>query len=425
MRFYKATIIFLSLSVLLLNSCSQLPKDIHDNDNAYYQIKSLVERLNLHEPDDLPSFYTSSRKSNIIFLRQYEDSKTVEEAEKYIKSYPTLLKDLKPILESRQFRFPEVNKSQTGPDFDVEPIFEISRFLDYSTNLNAFKGNKKAALETAIANLKYTNLILKFDNKNSLSWLVAMTVGPGKTLQNAITTQNFSDKQLLMLRDLLPTKEQYVAKMKIAAKTEYDTIIKELNQERLEKFKAETKTNTDEEKLLLSKLDPVMIRKEFDKTFERLVSGFSFESEPPKNLKEHMKENIEKLTKKELNELAAIFALNGLYGIRERTLTSLTSIEATRITIACKRFELKYGKLPENLNQLVPEFLKEVPKDPFDCKTFRYDSQRKIVYSVGENLVDSGGKTWHLIKREKKVERKEAKAREDILFYLEKEYKKR
>ena len=39
---------------------------------------------------------------------------------------------------------------------------------------------------------------------------------------------------------------------------------------------------------------------------------------------------------------------------------------------AVERFRLKYGKLPENLGQLVPEFLAKIPVDPFDGKNLRY-----------------------------------------------------
>jgi hypothetical protein len=39
---------------------------------------------------------------------------------------------------------------------------------------------------------------------------------------------------------------------------------------------------------------------------------------------------------------------------------------------AVERFRLKYKKLPEKLEQLVPEFLPKVPIDPFDGKPLRY-----------------------------------------------------
>jgi hypothetical protein len=72
---------------------------------------------------------------------------------------------------------------------------------------------------------------------------------------------------------------------------------------------------------------------------------------------------------------------------------------ALRLVIACKRHELKYGKLPEDLQALVPEFLPAVPRDPFDGQPFRYSPVKRLVYSVGINGLDDGGSgtdSWSL-----------------------------
>ena len=45
---------------------------------------------------------------------------------------------------------------------------------------------------------------------------------------------------------------------------------------------------------------------------------------------------------------------------------------------------------------LVPDELEAVPLDPFDGRPFRYDAKRRIVYSVGKNLVDDGGSSLRL-----------------------------
>ena len=48
-------------------------------------------------------------------------------------------------------------------------------------------------------------------------------------------------------------------------------------------------------------------------------------------------------------------------------------------------------ELPATLDALVPKYISAVPRDPFDGKPLRYDSKKKIVYSVGYNLKDDGG----------------------------------
>jgi hypothetical protein len=42
------------------------------------------------------------------------------------------------------------------------------------------------------------------------------------------------------------------------------------------------------------------------------------------------------------------------------------------IVLAIERYRLKYHKLPEKLTQLAPEFIKELPNDPFTQQPFRY-----------------------------------------------------
>ena len=66
-------------------------------------------------------------------------------------------------------------------------------------------------------------------------------------------------------------------------------------------------------------------------------------------------------------------------------------LQATRTILALRAYQLTHGKLPPDLNALVPEFLDAVPVDDFDGQPLRYSAEKKIVYSVGKNLKDDGG----------------------------------
>lgn len=61
--------------------------------------------------------------------------------------------------------------------------------------------------------------------------------------------------------------------------------------------------------------------------------------------------------------------------------------------IACERFRHRHGRLPESLKELVPEFLADVPIDPFDGQPLRYIAEEDgfKVYSIGPNRIDDGG----------------------------------
>jgi hypothetical protein len=66
-------------------------------------------------------------------------------------------------------------------------------------------------------------------------------------------------------------------------------------------------------------------------------------------------------------------------------------MSALRVLVALKRYRIARGRLPASLADLVPEYLPEVPLDPCDGKPLRYSAEKQILYSVGEDLKDSGG----------------------------------
>ena len=59
--------------------------------------------------------------------------------------------------------------------------------------------------------------------------------------------------------------------------------------------------------------------------------------------------------------------------------------------LALKAYEIDYNTLPSSLDELVPQYISEVPRDPFDGQPIRYSAEKKIIWSVGEDSVDSGG----------------------------------
>jgi hypothetical protein len=85
------------------------------------------------------------------------------------------------------------------------------------------------------------------------------------------------------------------------------------------------------------------------------------------------------------------------------TLLKRATLEAiydtARIGMACKIFRNLHGDFPEDLAELSPEILEEIPIDPFTGHPFIYKKQDSgfIVYSVGSNLKDELGRgTWEI-----------------------------
>jgi len=68
--------------------------------------------------------------------------------------------------------------------------------------------------------------------------------------------------------------------------------------------------------------------------------------------------------------------------------------QAVVTATALKRYQLKHGNYPRDLNALVPEFVPSVPLDPVDGQPLHYREKPDgtfLLYSVGENGKDDGG----------------------------------
>jgi hypothetical protein len=67
--------------------------------------------------------------------------------------------------------------------------------------------------------------------------------------------------------------------------------------------------------------------------------------------------------------------------------------EMTIAAIALKRYQLRHGKYPKTLDELVPEFLREVPVDWMDGQKLRYrpEGETFVLWSVGEDGKDDNG----------------------------------
>jgi len=75
-------------------------------------------------------------------------------------------------------------------------------------------------------------------------------------------------------------------------------------------------------------------------------------------------------------------------------LRTTARLRAAQVGVAIERYRAAKGELPESLSELVPAYLDSVPKDPFDGAEMRFRRLEKgyVVYSIGEDLSDDGGK---------------------------------
>jgi hypothetical protein len=87
----------------------------------------------------------------------------------------------------------------------------------------------------------------------------------------------------------------------------------------------------------------------------------------------------------------------GSTALKESTLEAL--MDTARIGLAARIFRMREGRWPESPAALVPEFLDKEPLDPFSGKSYVYRAGQDglLVYSVGANLKDEGGRGTYMI----------------------------
>lgn len=104
----------------------------------------------------------------------------------------------------------------------------------------------------------------------------------------------------------------------------------------------------------------------------------------------------------------------------EADIRTAAQFRAARTALAVERYRLAHGELPESLDDLVPEFLDQVPKDPFGDGPVKYKLLESgfMVYSIGIDEEDDGGKEPGWIERNNKRRREDIRE-VDLTFTVE------
>lgn len=87
----------------------------------------------------------------------------------------------------------------------------------------------------------------------------------------------------------------------------------------------------------------------------------------------------------------ARIAAHGSHYKLEKALNSLMRNRQIRVVLAMRLHDLEKGTLPAQLQDLVPAYLPDVPKDEYSDKPMLWNAAKGKVYSVGEDMKDDGG----------------------------------
>ena len=104
-------------------------------------------------------------------------------------------------------------------------------------------------------------------------------------------------------------------------------------------------------------------------------------------------------------------------GVINSDLRTTAGLRNAQVALAIQRYRLAKIKLPDQLKNLIPDYLSSIPLDPYDGKELRYKKLETgfVVYSIGEDLSDNGGTEMPQNSKERRKIRNW-----DITFIIEK-----
>jgi len=83
--------------------------------------------------------------------------------------------------------------------------------------------------------------------------------------------------------------------------------------------------------------------------------------------------------------------VRAVYRVQEYDCEFRADMAGMKTLVALRYHKQKTGALPRSLDALVPEFLERVPSDPYNGQPLRYLPEKRIIYSVGPDMLDDGG----------------------------------
>ena len=103
---------------------------------------------------------------------------------------------------------------------------------------------------------------------------------------------------------------------------------------------------------------------------------------------------IDSLRPRPYDALSRMF-LPGVAGCAGKFARAQACVDLARVACALERYRLTSGQFPETLEALVPKFMEKLPHDVINGQPLKYrrtDDGQFVLYSVGWNKTDDGGK---------------------------------
>jgi hypothetical protein len=287
-------------------------------------------------------------------------------------------------LQRPELQVPEV----TAFGYDIEYLGAwraVARLLRIAAHAHARNGNYRAAADAALQDVRLGTMVQHGDGA-LIHYLVGLAIEQvGLAAVRQTLTRGGAPADVLQhAADMIADLPSPVPAMKSTIKTEYVLINDGMDEQvtgpmRLFAFKP-NKTR----RLFASQLRLIMEWADGPPRHRQPVRNFY----PPE-----LRRSTVRLF---LSGNAAGYMLfstliNGMTRAADETLNLEFNRSASRIVLALNRYEQDHGELPEKLDALVPDYLAELPADPFTGEPPVYLPDEGILYGVDDDTNDDGG----------------------------------
>ena len=370
------------------------PIEIDEHDNGFYNFSRAAEKV----------FLTVDNRQILYSMLQGKiwDNNLVEQV---LMDNEEAIFYFRKAVDYPKFQLPDFqNMALINVDTPL-PGLEKWRSVAEVVSLNSLylfkQGREKEAFDDSVRLIKMGQLIGNSPRPNSIQYLIG------------ILFQNFGIDRLksmvpftsLPLDDL----KSYIKELDDTqiAKEQGGVIIKEeymIINNSFDLLKRETQRLIEEESFPLRLLDKLSYYYKLNKTKKLFFEYYLIQS---KNFdkKYYSETNFSTLgnpffstlgtqkffTENLIGKIIYEYNANNFGGFFSLTCKQNFLINAIQVLIALKAYKIEKGETPASLNILTPNYISEVPIDPFDGRPIRFSIFNKTIYSVGEDLKENGG----------------------------------
>ncbi len=93
-------------------------------------------------------------------------------------------------------------------------------------------------------------------------------------------------------------------------------------------------------------------------------------------------------TENAVGKMLAGLTMVALDGVRDKKCNIDSLFNSTEILFAIKKYHLENKSFPQNLKNLSPVYIKNLPSDPFSGKSFIVNKNKSTIYSIGVNRIN-------------------------------------